>query len=84
MQLTVVLESQHMPAPAFSERDVEKAVSGATKAGFSIARIDIDRHTGRISLFATGEAPAASDPDEIAEWLDNDRRRVEGRPQGPR
>ena len=66
-----------MAAPAFTDRDIEKAVTGATKAGFSVGRIDIDRKTGRISLFATGEAPVVSENDEIAEWLEDDRRRVE-------
>lgn len=73
-----------MAAPAFTDRDIEKAVSGATKAGFEVGRIDIDRKTGRISLFAVGETPPVSATDEIAGWLEDDRRRTEGRPQGPR
>lgn len=73
-----------MSAPAFTDRDVEKAVAGATKAGFAVQRIDIDRRTGRISLFASGEPQAVSEEDEIAGWLDDDRSRVEGRSQGSR
>lgn len=74
-----------MSAPAFTDRDVEKAVSGATKAGFAIGRIDIDRHSGRISLFPAGETPPrpADEPDaEIAGWMEDDRRRAQGRSQG--
>lgn len=70
-----------MAAPAFTDRDVEKAVSGATKGGFAIGRIDIDRRTGRISLFPAGEVPLqAEEPeDEISAWMEDDRRRAEGR-----
>lgn len=74
-----------MSAPTFTERDLVKAVSGATRAGFSIGRIDIDRHTGRISLYAVGEAPAVTETDEITQWLEeHDRRSVEGHSQGSR
>lgn len=64
-----------MASPAFTTRDVEKAVAGATKAGFTVARIDIDRRTGTISLFTTGEATPVNEVDEIAQWLADDQRR---------
>lgn len=71
-----------MSAPAFTEADVTKAVTGAQKAGFNVARIDIDRRSGRISLLASmgdmGAPAALSEADEIAEWLENDRSRSQG------
>ena len=49
----------------------------ACEAGFRVARIDIDRRTGTISLFAETGQP--SEPrDEIADWLEHDERRSEG------
>lgn len=71
-----------LAAPKFTETDVTKAITGAKAAGFAPTRVDIDRKTGKISLFITGapEAPAAEEPDEIGEWLanDSDQRPVQG------
>lgn len=60
-----------MASPAFTENDVTKAIAGAKAAGFTPARVDIDRKTGRISLFIDGATPpAAEEPDEIGDWLE--------------
>jgi len=66
-----------MAAPHFTQADITKAIQGAREAGFRVARIDIDRRTGTISLFAETGQP--SEPrDEIADWLEHDERRSEG------
>lgn len=51
-----------------------KAIQGAKAAGFDPARVEIDRRTGKISLFIDGAIPPAEEePDEIGAWLAKDR-----------
>lgn len=63
-----------MTAPAFTERDVEKAVAGAIKGGFKIGRVEVDRRTGRIILLPEGAPDMQNktvDPKtEIERWLE--------------
>lgn len=56
-----------MAVPAFTERDVTKAIVGATKTGLTPTRVDVDRRTGVISLHF---GPSTPEPeDEIASWM---------------
>ena len=61
-----------MSRPAFTERDVAKALAGARKGGFEVGGVQIDRRTGVITLLPAGTAPAhdaASDLDrELQEF----------------
>jgi len=69
-----------MSAPAFTEKDVAKAVAGAKAAGFTVRRIDVNRHTGLISLYEGGETAEPEPADEIANWMTENG---DDRPQGP-
>jgi hypothetical protein len=66
-------------APAFTQQDVEKAIAAAQAKNLTITRVDVNRHTGLISIITTPtqEAPPPP-PDEIGAWLD--RHSDEGRP----
>jgi hypothetical protein len=68
-----------MTAPAFTERDLEKALKATQAAGLTITRIDVNRHTGLISIITADGQPSAptQERDEIGEWLD--RHSDEGR-----
>lgn len=59
-----------MARPLFTQRDVEKAVSGVQKAGLTVARIEIDRATGRIIILpGTPSLEQGDDLDrELEEW----------------
>lgn len=46
---------------------VEEAVAGAKAAGLPIARVDVDRNTGLISIITSGQEPESVD--EIGAWL---------------
>jgi hypothetical protein len=54
----------------FSQRDVEKAIRGALKAGLRVGRAEIDPRTGRIILVSEQIAGGEDDPldDEMAVW----------------
>ena len=58
-----------MTAPAFTQNDVEKAVAGVKAGGLTISRVDVNRHTGLISIITAPEAPPPP-ADEIGAWLD--------------
>lgn len=70
-----------MTAPAFTERQIEKAVAGAIRGGLVIRSVEVDPRTGRITLNA-GEPGVTEEPDEIGEWLADDHRK--GPAQGHR
>jgi hypothetical protein len=54
----------------FSQRDVEKAIRGALKAGLRVGRAEIEPRTGRIILVSEQVAGGEDDPlvDEMTAW----------------
>jgi hypothetical protein len=54
----------------FSQRDVEKAIRGALRAGLVVGRAEIDPRTGRIILVSERIAGGEDEPlgDEMAAW----------------
>lgn len=68
-----------MTAPAFTQNDVEKAIAGVKAHGLPISRVDVNRHTGLISIII-GDGASADPPDEIAKWM---AEHGDDRPQGP-
>jgi hypothetical protein len=53
-------------APAkFRQADITKAIRGATKAGLSVSRVEIDA-TGKIVVICSGDAP--EQPESVDGW----------------
>jgi CO dehydrogenase/acetyl-CoA synthase gamma subunit (corrinoid Fe-S protein) len=59
-----------MTKPAFTQRDVEKAVAGAQAAGLEVGRVEIDRVSGRIVILPAGAVAVQGDAldEELREW----------------
>jgi hypothetical protein len=54
---------------AFRQRDVARAVRGAEAAGVKIGRLEIEPHTGRISIIPAGVSSSDCELDrELAEF----------------
>ncbi len=54
-------------AQSFKQGDVTKAVKGAVNAGLKVQRVEIDKKTGNIILFAgrPGEPSTANEWDDV-------------------
>jgi hypothetical protein len=50
-----------MSRPAFTQRDIEKAVAGCKAAGLEVGRVEIDRDTGRIVILPLSAAAMQGD-----------------------
>jgi hypothetical protein len=72
--------------PRFRQADIERAVRAANRTGQSIAKIEIDPSTGKISILIAGGAdPAPTGLDAAAaafdEWEKENARQAQG-PKG--
>lgn len=56
-------------AQSFKQGDVTKAIKGAINAGMAVRRVQIDRKTGDIILFAD-HTKEMSDNDTSSDWDD--------------
>jgi hypothetical protein len=50
-------------ACAFKQRDIARAVRGATAAGMKVGRVDIEPTTGRISIISADMSAKCNDLD---------------------
>lgn len=59
-----------MGKPAFTQRDIEKAVAGCQAAGLEVGRVEIDRDTGRIVILPRSATAVQGDAldDELTAW----------------
>jgi len=63
-----------MARPAFTQRDVEKAIAACQARGIEVGRVEISRPTastpGRIVILPARAGPVQGDPlvDELATW----------------